>query len=94
MTTVEPVDVLAALLRELPPLGPWVEEASCGDLGLHATEIFTSDHPDADELALAEATCWRCPVRRQCADYAAQTPVYGLWGASWHTGNASRARAA
>ena len=29
----------------------------------------------------AEAVCWRCPGRVECADYAAQVPLWGLFGA-------------
>jgi hypothetical protein len=88
------LDELARVLRDLPPLGGWIEDATCATLGVEGAEVFTADHPDPDELDLAEATCWRCPVRQECADYAAQTPAYGLWGAEWHSGRHRRARAA
>jgi hypothetical protein len=88
------LDELARALADLPPLGAWVDDALCGSLGVQASEVFVADHPDAGELALAEAVCWRCPVRRECADYAAETPAYGLWGAEWHSGRAARRQAA
>ena len=67
------VDPLADLWRSLPPLGPWVDDAACGRLGV--PELFTATtKPPADELALIERTCRRCPVRQECADYAASTP--------------------
>jgi transposase len=43
---------------------------------------------------LAERTCRRCPVRRECADHAAQAPVYGLWAGVWHSEKARRQQAA
>lgn len=66
-------DELAALWRALPPMG-WLEQAACGDLGWGG-DVFTADHPDTRELALAEAVCRRCPVLSDCASYAAQVPV-------------------
>lgn len=97
MTDLEPVprpDPLAALLRSLVPLGAWVQDAACAEFDDDAAAVFTRDHPDADDLAHAEAVCWRCPVRQECGDYAAQVPSWGLWGADWHTAPARRARAA
>jgi hypothetical protein len=88
------LDELARALGDLPPLGQWIEDASCASLGIIGSEVFTADHPDHDELELAEATCWRCPVRQECAEYAAQTRAYGLWGAVWHGGRARRRQAA
>ncbi len=85
------LDELALALAGLPVLGEWVEDAACGSLGAGA-DVFTADHPDVEELAYAEAMCWRCPVRQECADYAAQAPVYGLWGATWHRTRTSRHR--
>jgi hypothetical protein len=79
---------LARALASLPPLGAWVHDAACGALGAGA-EVFTSDHPNVEELELAEATCWRCPVLTECRAYAAQGPVYGLWGAHWHSGRSA-----
>lgn len=89
-----PADPLAALFRNLRPLGAWVEEAACADLDDEAAAVFTADDPDPDALAVAEATCWRCPVRRECADYASGGPSWGLWGADWHNGRARPRRAA
>jgi hypothetical protein len=88
------LDELARALAKLPPLGKWIEDASCASLGTVGSEVFTADTPDPDELELAEATCWRCPVRQECADYAASTPAYGLWGAEWHNGRWKRRQAA
>jgi WhiB family redox-sensing transcriptional regulator len=33
------------------------------------------------QIAQAKAICARCPVRRQCLEFArAHEPVYGIWG--------------
>jgi hypothetical protein len=77
------LDELTRALRDLPPLGRWIESASCASLGV-GSEVFTADHPDVEELELAAATCRRCPVRQQCRAYAAQAPVWGLWAGRWH----------
>jgi len=77
------LDELAAALVDLPPLGAWVELAACGPLA--DADVWTSDdEPEADELAVAERVCRRCPVRGPCADYAATAPVHGVWGGVWH----------
>lgn len=56
--------------------------------------VPAADDPDPDELAPAEAICGRCEVRQECADYAAEVPSWGLWGADGHTDKAVRHRAA
>jgi hypothetical protein len=77
-----PVDELAELWRSLPPIGEWVDDAACGSL-VDAV-VWTADVPDPDELAVAERVCRRCPVREECHAYAAQAPVWGLWGGIWN----------
>lgn len=89
-----PVDPLAALFRNLRPLGAWVAEAACADLPDDLAAVFTDDDPDPEVLAVAESVCWRCPVRQECADYAAQMPSWGLWGADVHPGKVTRRKAA
>lgn len=59
------LDELARAFQGLPPLGEWIESAACADLGGGA-DVFTEDHPDVEELALAEAVCWRCAVLAEC----------------------------
>lgn len=79
------------LLADLPsllPLGPWVEAAACGALGL--AEVYTGNKPDAEELAVAERVCRRCPVRRECGEHAASEAVWGVWAGEWHDGRAGR----
>jgi WhiB family redox-sensing transcriptional regulator len=35
----------------------------------------------AEQIAAAKAICARCPVRRECLEYAeAHDPMYGIWG--------------
>jgi hypothetical protein len=86
-------DELTALWQSLPPMGEWVDEAACGDLG-EGSAVFVADSPDPEELALAVRTCRRCPVRQECARYAAEAPVWGLWGGVWHGRKAKAAEAA
>jgi hypothetical protein len=77
------LDELARALVDLPPIGAWVELAACGPLA--GADVWTADdEPDADELAVAERVCRRCPVRQECADYAGSAPVHGVWGGVWH----------
>ena len=84
---------LLAALVDLPPIGGWVAGAACGPLA--DADIWTSDdEPDVEELALAERVCRRCPVRQECADYAAQAGAYGVWGGRWHDGTHGSQRAA
>lgn len=45
-------------------------------------------------MAVVERVCRRCPVRQECADYAAQTPVWGVWAGVWHDGKPTRVAAA
>lgn len=86
------LDELAAAFAGLVPLGPWVEDAACGALGL--AEVFTGPKPDPEEMAVAERVCRSCPARQDCAAHAAQEPVYGVWGGVWHDGKARPRQAA
>lgn len=82
------LDELAAALAKVPPLGDWIDDAACSRLGPHGAEIFTASGVlDAEELDLAMRVCRHCPVRRECAGYAASAGVYGLWGGRWHGAN-------
>ncbi len=66
--------------RPLPVLASdrshWAERALCRG---YDPELF---FPHASALAdLAKSVCARCPVRRQCADYALTTgQEFGVWG--------------
>lgn len=87
------LDELARALVDLPPVGGWVAGAACGPLA--DADVWTADvEPDADELAVAERVCRRCPVREECRSYAATAPVHGVWGGVWHGEVRSRERAA
>lgn len=80
-------------LPVFPPMGDWVDRAVCG--ALDAAEVFTAARkPEPGELALLERVCQRCPVRQDCRDYAAEAPVYGFWGGTWHSGRVARDEAA
>jgi hypothetical protein len=76
------LDELASALAKVPPVGAWVELAACGSLP--GVDEWTADHPDAEELALAVRVCRHCRVRQECAGYAAEAPVWGLWAGEWH----------
>jgi WhiB family transcriptional regulator, redox-sensing transcriptional regulator len=61
--------------------GDWRAVAAC----LHADpDLFfptSPGGPSRAEVARAKAYCARCPVRRQCLEFAeASGPVYGIWG--------------
>jgi hypothetical protein len=67
-------------LADFPPLGPWVGAAACAGLG----DLFTGPRaPDPEELAVFDRICRRCPVRSDCADYAARADVHGVWAGAW-----------
>lgn len=71
-------------LDVVPAPGDWAELAACGPLV--DVDLWTPNaRPDPDELSVAVRVCRRCPVRAECAAYAAQWPVYGLWSGTWHT---------
>ena len=86
-------DSLDRLLSTALPLGAWVEQAACAELAVDVADVYTADAPDEHDLAVATAVCGQCPVQWECADYAARTPVHGLWGAKWR-GRRVRTRAA
>ena len=56
----------------------WRDEAACRGL----TDLFFNDKQDSPhDTAAARAVCATCPVRVDCADYAADMgEVYGVWG--------------
>jgi len=59
----------------------WRAAAAC----LHADpDLFfpiATAGPARTEAARAKTYCARCPVRRQCLEFAeAHAPVYGIWG--------------
>lgn len=82
---------LAAFLERLVQLyrteRPWRDRAACRFAPERTREFFPTN-PKVDTHPL----CNRCPVRRECADYAVQAtivtvntqgegrPIRGLWG--------------
>lgn len=69
-------------LAALPRLGDWVTEAACRGLG----DIYTAaTRPDAAEMAVVERVCRRCPVRSDCATFADQHPVRGVYAGQWRS---------
>ena len=65
--------------------GPWADQAACrGEIDLFFAP--TRPHyetPDArvDRIGQAVATCYRCPVRLQCLDFAVTNDEqHGIWG--------------
>jgi WhiB family transcriptional regulator, redox-sensing transcriptional regulator len=60
--------------------GGWRAAAAC----LHADpDLFfplSAAGSSRTETAKAKAFCARCPVRRQCLDFAQANAVYGIWG--------------
>ena len=65
----------------------WMEDALCAQI---APDIFFPEPSQRAEAERAKQFCRRCPVRKQCLEYAvANKFVDGIWGGT--TGN-ERAR--
>jgi WhiB family redox-sensing transcriptional regulator len=65
--------------QQFRPLGDWVEEALCREVG---SEIFfpPDDKPVArDFYANAKSICNRCSVTVECLEYGL-AETYGVWG--------------
>ena len=55
----------------------WMAEAACRGMD---TNLFIPRRGQ-DVPGIVKRTCESCPVRRQCADYAADDPrIVGYWG--------------
>ena len=73
-----------ARLFATEPENDWRARAACR--GLDPEMFFSSDdlpnkQDRIDREAAAKAVCARCPVRRECLDYAiAAGERYGIWG--------------
>lgn len=70
--------------RDAPPLDPaemtarWRRRAACRTEDVN---VFFIDQGDMDTLKQAKALCARCPVRRQCLDFAIENNErHGIWG--------------
>lgn len=60
----------------------WMDAAACRG---HDPELWHSN--DTTERDLARAVCDRCPVRRECGDYADSIGAEGVWGGEWRDNN-------
>jgi len=63
-------------------MGRWSRHAACARPAVDPAlrEVFTTDQPTLDDAA-AVAVCQSCPVRTECAAYAANLPIaVGIWG--------------
>lgn len=57
--------------------GPWTARAACRGQG---PTLWFPEHGDSAGAARAAAICARCPVRQDCADYAAAANEHwGIW---------------
>jgi hypothetical protein len=58
----------------------WQDDALCSDKSLEgAGDWFFSSDPD--ERYAAKQVCYRCPVRRECAEWAlSNKQIWGVWG--------------
>jgi WhiB family redox-sensing transcriptional regulator len=58
----------------------WEDLAACAGMD---TELFfprTEGAKGSERVNKARETCRRCPVRRDCLDYAIETDRWGIWG--------------
>lgn len=71
---------------ELPLAEPsagldWWRDAACQTVDPDLFFPVSSLGPGRDEVARAKAVCARCPVRRQCLQFALATrQAHGVWG--------------
>lgn len=65
---------------------PWeFEDPKCAEVG---TEIFFAKDRDepgahkvpANEYALAQSLCQRCPHKAECAEWGIRYETHGVWG--------------
>lgn len=69
------------LMEIVVPVGPWVIDARCAEVGgdlWYATN--TKGGPTRENL-MAKRICDDCPVKQQCLDWALENNErYGIWG--------------
>jgi WhiB family transcriptional regulator, redox-sensing transcriptional regulator len=66
---------------DLEPDGNWRAAGACLRADPDLFFPISTDGPGFIQIAKAKAICARCPVRRECLEYArAHEPVYGIWG--------------
>jgi WhiB family redox-sensing transcriptional regulator len=59
----------------------WRASGACPDADPDLFFPISSAGRGAGQLAQAKAICARCPVRRECLEFAyANAPVHGVWG--------------
>jgi len=61
----------------------WMQQASCGEPGVDPELFFPvgESGPAVRQVAAARAVCARCPVQRECRDWALQAgEPAGIWG--------------
>lgn len=61
----------------------WMEDAACREPRVDPELFFpvTESGPGVRQVAAARAVCARCPVQRQCRDWALQAgEPAGIWG--------------
>jgi WhiB family transcriptional regulator, redox-sensing transcriptional regulator len=61
----------------------WMEDAACREPGVDPELFFPVSESGAAvrQVAAARAVCARCPVQRQCRDWALQAgEPAGIWG--------------
>jgi WhiB family transcriptional regulator, redox-sensing transcriptional regulator len=62
-------------------LGSLWEQAACQTADPELFFPVAGGGAGVAEIARAKAVCSRCPVRRQCLDYAIETgQAHGVWG--------------
>jgi WhiB family transcriptional regulator, redox-sensing transcriptional regulator len=59
----------------------WWDAAACRTADPEIFFPVSAHGPGREDIALAKAICGRCPVRRQCLQFALAThQVHGVWG--------------
>lgn len=66
-------------MSEVEETPEWMEHARCADLD---TDLFFPTKGESRKGERAKGTCFSCPVREECLQYALDAPfaVVGIWG--------------
>lgn len=57
---------------------PWMDEASCAEIG---GDLWFTDNTNDPAAKRAKEVCARCPVQSECLEHALATDQrYGIWG--------------
>lgn len=54
----------------------WMARAICPGL----TSLFFPEQGETNSAEMAKQVCARCPVSRECLEYAIVNEVFGVWG--------------